>query len=310
MQVVVAEDDRVSRTMIVRTLAKWGYTVHESANGREAWKALQESKAQLLVTDWEMPVMDGVELCRSVREAALPYYVFIILVTSKGQKEEIIEGLRSGADDFLAKPFDRDELQVRLRVAERIVALESQLREARARLEVMASMDDLTGVANRRAVLKRLQEEIARSRREHTDLSVLMADIDHFKRLNDTWGHAAGDHVLKEVVERFVREGREYDVVGRVGGEEFLMILPRTSLEHAAERAERMRARVARDAVVLEDGTEVSVRVSLGVACVPAGRIVSVEALLATADRALYRAKECGRDRVEIGVEDAAQRAA
>ena len=299
MQIVVAEDDRVSRTMISRTLEKWGYSVHEAADGRDAWEMLQETKSQLLVTDWEMPVMDGLELCRRVRAAPLPYYVYIILATSKGLKEDTIEGRRSGADDFLAKPFEREELQVRLRVAERIITLESQLREARSRLEIMASIDDLTGVANRRAVLKRLHEELSRAARDHTDLSVVMADIDHFKNLNDTWGHAAGDHVLKEIVARFVQEGREYDVVGRVGGEEFVVILPQTSLAQAEHRAERLRSGVARKPVILANGTTVDVRVSLGVACAVGGNAPNTDVLLAGADRALYRAKDQGRNRVE-----------
>lgn len=286
--------------MLTGILDRAGYSAYAARNGDEAWKLLLETEAQLLITDWTMPGISGVDLCRRVRDAKLPYYVYSIVLTSRTEKQEIVEGLSSGADDYLTKPVSPAELKARVSVGARIVRLEAELREARARLEVMVSTDELTGVANRRALIGRLQEELSQARRTGHDLSVAMIDIDRFKRLNDTYGHAAGDLVLCEVVERILNAKREYDIVGRWGGEEFVAILPELSLEEAVPVAERLRAEVADMPFILADGTTLPVTFSVGLATAPAGRVDSVDALLASADRALYRAKEAGRNRVEL----------
>jgi two-component system chemotaxis response regulator CheY len=312
--VVVAEDDRSYLRRLTGILERSGYTPHAARDGDEAWALLMQTKAQLLVTDWTMPGMSGVELCRKVKSANLPYYVYSIVLTSRREEQEIVEGFNSGADDYLTKPVNSAELKARIQVGARIVRLESKLRDRESvlrdrekelqvlvrRLEVMVSTDDLTGVANRRALLARLTEELAQARRTGHDLSVAMIDIDRFKRLNDTYGHAAGDLVLREIVNRVLGAKREYDIVGRLGGEEFVVILPELALEEAVAVAERLRAQVADAPFVLSSGSRLSATFSVGVASAPAGRAESIDSLLAAADRALYRAKERGRNRVEI----------
>lgn len=305
--VVVAEDDRSYLHRLTGILRRSGYTPHAARNGEEAWQLLMETKAQLLVTDWTMPGMSGVDLCRKVKHTDLPYYVYSIVLTSRREEQEIVEGFSSGADDYLTKPVNSAELKARIKVGARIVHLEQELREAKdeaqvlvKRLEVMVSTDDLTGVSNRRALLARLTEELSQARRTGHDLSVAMIDIDHFKRLNDTHGHAAGDLVLREVVNRVLGAKREYDIVGRLGGEEFVVILPELSLADALPVAERLRAQVADTPFILSNGTHLNATFSVGVACAPQGRIESIDALLAASDRALYRAKEHGRNRVEM----------
>lgn len=301
MAVVVAEDDPVARMMLARILSKWGYEVTDVENGQEAWDALLQTKARLLVTDWTMPVMTGVDLSRKIREGDLPYYVYVVLLTSRDDKSEILEGFHAGADDYLTKPFDRDELRARVRAGERIVTLEAELREARSRLEIMATTDELTGIANRRAALNRLQEALARAARTGTDLNLVMMDLDRFKNLNDTHGHAAGDVVLKEFVARLKPHLREYDVFGRIGGEEFVVVLPDMDLATGKIVAERLRTQVSGTPIQLPDGTEVQVTVSAGICAAPRGKAESVDAFLAAADAALYRAKSAGRDRIETG---------
>jgi diguanylate cyclase (GGDEF)-like protein len=304
MSVVVAEDDPVARMMLARILAKWGYVVTDVENGQEAWDALLATRARLLVTDWTMPVMSGVDLSRKIREGGLPYYVYVVLLTSRDDKSEILEGFQAGADDYLTKPFDRDELQARVRAGERIVTLEADLREARGRLEIMATTDELTGIANRRAALSRLQEALARAARTGTDLNLVMMDLDRFKNLNDTHGHAAGDVVLKEFVARVKPHLREYDVFGRIGGEEFVVVLPDMDLSTGTRVAERLRSEVSGDPIRLPTGADVRITVSAGICAAPRGKAESIDALLAAADAALYRAKAAGRDRVETGTLD------
>jgi diguanylate cyclase (GGDEF)-like protein len=300
-RVVVAEDDRSSRRILTRVLSKWGYEVFEAENGEEGWSRLTESGAPVLITDWQMPGMTGLELVERLRSGFLPYYVYTILLTSKGDTEEVVQGFQSGVDDYLTKPFKWEELRARLRAGQRIVTLESALREARVRLEIMASTDELTGVANRRAVLRRLAEMTAMSSRSKHDVSVAMIDIDKFKRLNDTFGHAAGDYVLRETVRRLAVAKREYDIIGRIGGEEFVVLLPETGLEDAKAVAERLRAGVADNEFLVNGKQPVNVTISCGVSSAANGQCDSVDSLLALADAALYRAKAAGRNRVESG---------
>jgi diguanylate cyclase (GGDEF)-like protein len=301
LRVVVAEDDPLARTMLTRILSKWGYVVEDVENGQQAWEALERNGARLVITDWAMPFMTGVDLCRRIRTGVLPAYVYTILLTSKDDKEAILEGFSSGADDYLTKPFDRDELRARVRAGERIVTLEAELREARGRLEIMASTDELTGIANRRAALSRLQEALARCARGHEDLVLIALDVDHFKKLNDTYGHAAGDAVLREFVIRVKSQLREYDVLGRIGGEEFLAVLPGVSLEVGTGVAERVRQSVGNTPFHVVPDAEIPVTVSIGVSAASSESVPSVDALMQLADEALYQAKKSGRNQVVVG---------
>src|ERR671924_385299 len=197
VNVLIAEDDMVSRRLLEAMLTRWGYEVAVTRDGVEAWEVLQGADAPpLAILDWMMPGMDGVEVCRKVRQCGQEPYIYLLLLTTMGDKENIIEGLDAGADDYLAKPFDPHELQVRLRTGKRIMTLQAELIEAREALRVQAMHDALTGVWNRRAILEVLAKELARSRREGVPVAAAIADLDYFKRINDTYGHIVGDMVL------------------------------------------------------------------------------------------------------------------
>jgi two-component system cell cycle response regulator len=284
--VLIAEDDVVCRTILQTWLRTWGYRVVVVQDGFKAWEVLQqEDSPELVILDWVMPGIDGIELCRRVRRRQQNAY--ILLVTANDEKQEIVNGLEAGADDYLTKPFDAAELRARLRVGQRILALHQQLR-------FQATHDVLTGVWSRRAALDILSREIQRAARTQTPTAVLMLDLDHFKRINDTRGHLAGDGVLKEVAQRISRAVRIYDVVGRYGGEEFMVVLPGCHNNQAQEAAERIRTVVAGGPILIA-GAEVCITVSIGGSVAGYGAS-STEAVLASADAALYQAKAAGRN--------------
>ena len=295
MRVLVAEDDLTSRGVLRRVLTKWGYEVLTTSNGEEAWAELQrEDPPPLAILDWMMPGLDGVEVCRRVRAQASPSPPYIILLTARGGKEDIVTGLDAGANDYLGKPFDHDELRARVEVGRRFVELNQKLIETQHTLEVQARTDALTGIMNRRAILDRLGQEMVRAEREHACLGVGMIDIDLFKRVNDTFGHAAGDEVLRQVVGRSVVAMRPYDAFGRLGGDEFMAIVPQAGASEAEGVLERIRKAVCASPVE-EDGREIAVAVSIGGAT---SRGESIDAVIRAADDALYRAKSQGQNRV------------
>ena len=250
---------------------------------------------RLAVLDWMMPEMDGVDVCRIIRKAAREPYVYIILLTARGHQTEIVQGLEAGADDYVTKPFDRHELKARLRAGKRILELQEQLVAAREQLRVQANHDSLTGLFNRVAILAVLEKECARSRREGGSIAVMMADLDHFKRVNDTHGHHAGDAVLRETARKMLESVRPYDSVGRYGGEEFVVVVPGCTLTAAVEQAERLRKYVAAEAVGVGD-VRIPNTISIGVAA--AGDAPRPDQLLLAADEALYLAKKEGRNKV------------
>src|SRR5579883_3074258 len=233
MRVLIADDSIVSRHLLDATLRKWGYEVVVACDGVEAWEILQSPDApKLVILDWVMPGLTGPEVCRRVRERAKSpetkseSYTYILLLTSKSLKEDLIEGMESGADDYVTKPFDQHELKARLRAGTRIIDLEQQLVTAREELREQATRDFLTRIWNRSSILDILQRELARGGREHRPVGVILADLDHFKAVNDTYGHFAGDAVLLEFARRVQASMRQYDSIGRYGGEEFLIVLP------------------------------------------------------------------------------------
>ena len=235
----------------------------------------------------------------NVRQRGQEPYIYLLLLTTKGRKENIIEGLDAGADDYLTKPFDPQELQVRLRTGMRIVKLQAEIIEAREALRVQATHDALTGVWNRRAILEMLGTELVRSSRDDLPVAVAMADLDHFKRINDTYGHIAGDAVLREAVSRMRALLRPYDAMGRYGGEEFLVVLPGCTAQDAFRLAERLRIGISQEPMVIPGGT-IEVTSSLGVAANDMTAALDATALIQAADTALYRAKAGGRNRVEV----------
>jgi len=296
-EVLIADDDPVSRRLLQVSLGRAGYQVSAAADGAEALRVLnQPNSPRLVILDWLMPAVDGVEVCRAVRASAREPYQYIILLTAKGHQTEIIEGLEAGADDYVTKPFDMQELKARLRAGRRILELQEQLVTAREQLRIQATHDSLTGLLNRMAILEALDREATRCRREKKPVGIIMADIDHFKSINDTYGHQAGDAVLQETARRMLSSLRAYDSVGRYG-EEFLIVVPGSDLAPAAELAERLRQGVSGQPVSVEGGV-VSITMSLGVA-VSGDACSRLERLLHDADDALYAAKEAGRNRVE-----------
>ncbi|MCS6925184.1 MAG: diguanylate cyclase [Candidatus Binatia bacterium] len=298
MRLLFAEDDRVSRRRLAAVLRKWGYEVIEVQDGNQAWEVLLTAAApQLAILDWMMPGMDGPEVCRRVRQLRREPYIYVLLLTAKAQKEDVVAGLESGADDYLTKPVDIHELQVRLRAGRRILELQEKLIVMREELRMQATRDALTGLWNRAAIFDLLRRETARAQRGEIPLSIAMADVDHFKRVNDVYGHLIGDIVLQEVARRVQAALRPYDEVGRYGGEELLLIFPQCNAQQAVHVAERLRRRVAATPIVTPEG-EIVVTLSVGVA--PYGGGADAQMLLRAADEALYRAKQQGRNCVVL----------
>ena len=296
MKVLVADDDPVSRALLEARLKVWRYEVVLTHDGLEAWHALQQPDApRLAILDWMMPGMDGLEVCRQLRARAGEPYTYVLLLTSKDAKEDLIEGLHAGADEYLTKPFNAPELDARLRAGRRIVELQSELIAAREALREQATYDSLTRLLNRSAVLEALRRDLIRSRREHGCLAVSMADLDHFKDVNDQFGHAAGDAVLVEVSRRMVSVMRPYDTVGRYGGEEFVLVVPGCNESGALTMMERVRDCIAREPIQLLEGS-VSVTMSFGVCSTRSDAPANLDDILRVADGALYEAKKAGRN--------------
>jgi two-component system cell cycle response regulator len=291
MKVLVADDSPISRHLLQVSLCSSGYETHMVADGAEALRVLeQEESPRLVILDWMMPHMDGVEVCRAIKQRIAEHYVYIILLTAKGHQEEINEGLEAGADDYIIKPFDLQELKARLRVGKRILELHEQL-------VAQATHDSLTSLLNRSAILDVLQRELIRSVRKKTPVTAIMADLDHFKYVNDAHGHLAGDAVLREAARRMSASLRAYDAVGRYGGEEFLIVAPSCNVAGGVELAERLRESVC-GMPIDASGQTIVVTMSFGVAATC--EIKQVTQLLRMADEALYAAKEAGRNRVEV----------
>jgi diguanylate cyclase (GGDEF)-like protein len=289
MRVLIADDDRLSARVLEVNLKKGGYDVTVVPDGSKAWEILKsDDRPQIAILDWMMPVMDGPEVCRQVRRAGGPY-VYILLLTGNTDRDAFVTGLDAGADDYIRKPFDSAELQARLRSATRIVELEEKLRR-------QATLDALTGVLNRGAIMERLEVEMDRSGREGDSLCVAMVDLDHFKQINDTYGHSVGDSVLCEAARRMCSVVRPYDVVGRYGGEEFIVVFSRCDEQTALSIVERIRETISTDPVQA-NSRSISVTASIGVARVL--NSVDADTALREADNALFRAKQQGRNRVE-----------
>lgn len=297
MRILIAEDEPVQRQLLHGLLTKWGHDVEEVNDGQQAWSVLTSpNRPHMAILDWVMPGIDGLRICRELRKDTSREYIFLLVLTSRDRKQDLVEALEAGADDFLTKPFDAQELKARLKTADRILSLQEQLVSANRTLTFQATHDPLTGLFNRGAIVEKLRNELSRCRREKRPLGVVLADLDHFKNVNDTMGHAAGDAVLRGAAQKMQACVRIYDSVGRYGGEEFLILLPGCNPCMTRERAEQVRLMVAEEAQNTPAG-KVSITVSMGVASV-AGESTCEEVLRA-ADAALYEAKRKGRNRVE-----------
>ncbi len=297
--VLIAEDEPVSRRVLESKLRNWGYPFVSVDDGAQAWEILQKPDApELLILDWMLPGIEGLELCRRVRANRGDLYQYVLLLSGKQEKEEIVQGLNAGADDYLTKPFDTHELQARLHTGMRILTLQHELIQAREALRYEATHDDLTGLWSRGATLYLFECELQRAMRSGTSTGVLMIDLDYFKKVNDTHGHLVGDAVLKEAANRVGQALRSYDFVGRYGGEEFLAVLSNCTAEELQHVAERARLAVAEKPIASPSGP-ISVTVSVGGAVT--SRDCHDTSVLATADAALYDAKRQGRNRVVVG---------
>jgi two-component system cell cycle response regulator len=283
-----------------KTLARWGYEVTEAEDGNEALRLLtQKNAAPLAILSGKMNGLRGAELCQRLRAAAAEPYIYVILLMEKSQGDDLLEAFEQGADDYLVKPFDGYELRAKLLVAKRILGLQDRLISMRDELLVQATHDSLTGLWNRKASMDTLARELSRAGRENRRVGLLLADLDHFKQINDTYGHLAGDRVLQTVAMRLKSALRTYDTIGRYGGEEFLIICPGCDEAALLRRGEHLRTALASEPVVTPEGN-IPVSLSLG-AAVSSGSFLQAE-MLKLADEALYRAKRAGRNRVEMAV--------
>ncbi|MSQ47281.1 MAG: diguanylate cyclase [Deltaproteobacteria bacterium] len=297
--VLVVEDDREIRDMVTLMVKSMGYTVVTAVNGKDALIQLRRQPVDIVLLDLMMPEMDGFEFCQQVRAIPTLHDLHIIITSARNALEDKVRGLELGAADYLTKPFSLAELQARIKVGERIVRYQKTLQAQRTQLEHLAREDALTGLANRRRFEERAREELLREGRYQHPLSVLLADLDHFKEINDTYGHSYGDSVLKEVAHTFTRHCRSSDLCARYGGEEFAVLLPETPLPDARLVADRLCTAI-RGLTFAQATTTVHVTVSLGIACFDANNPQSLEEFMEQADQALYAAKRNGRNRVEV----------
>jgi diguanylate cyclase (GGDEF)-like protein len=298
VRILVAEDEAVSRRLLETMLFRAGYEVLSTADGNIAASMLTAADGpRLALLDWMMPGTDGPTVCREVRRQREQPYVYMLLLTSKESKDDVIAGLESGADDYLTKPFHAEELKARLRTGQRILSLEDKLVEAREQMRFKATHDALTALWNHGMILDLLQREVSRAQREGNSVAILMCDLDHFKRINDSYGHLVGDELLQETARRLSNSVRPYDAVGRYGGEEFLVLMPGCDAPRARERAEEIRVSVGECPVITAHGP-VTFTLSVGALASGDWGRASAEQLLKEVDGALYRAKEAGRNRV------------
>lgn len=307
MKILVADDDPTSRLIVQMALRSLGHECHAVADGAQAWDAFRWGRPDVVISDWIMPRMSGVELCRKIRAHTPRPYTYFIMVSSQGGVDEILEGMSAGVDDYLLKPLDADDLEARLIAAARVNAVHRQLAEQRSELEQVnhelaaaARCDALTGLGNRRALQEDLEVIEARVSRYGHSYCIALLDVDHFKAYNDQYGHQAGDLVLQSVASEIKDQARGGDTLYRYGGEEFLCIFPEQSLETGTIAVERMRTGIQRLGTPHEDTEPGVLTVSAGLAVLdPDNRSTTAAQVLEEADQALYRAKQLGRNRVE-----------
>ncbi len=298
-EVLVADDSAVYRKLIERTLAEKQYSVLFAKSGGEALDIFATHLPPLVITDWMMPDFSGIELCENIRQHFRESYTYIIILTGMTEKSQVVQGLTAGADDYLTKPFDQEELLARAGVGRRVVELHRQVEAKNRLLEQLALTDALTNLPNRRAIEDWAIRQLSAAARYGFEFWIVVVDLDHFKSINDTYGHEAGDRVLKKVAEILKSHSRKSDICGRVGGEEFLLSLSHASPENAKLVVERIRAELEVTKFSF-DGNTLVVTASFGVACFNGKNARDLDQIISYADAALYSAKRLGRNRIEF----------
>ncbi|MEN6520400.1 MAG: EAL domain-containing protein [Armatimonadota bacterium] len=302
MRVLIAEDDIVSRKLLATLLEKWGYEPVVACDGEQALAVLRrEDTPRLVVLDWMMPYADGIQVCQEIRRHGDIPYIYVILLTAKSSKKDIIDGLDAGADDYVMKPFDAGELKVRLRAGQRILDLQEELLSTKVALHEQATHDPLIGLPNRLLFSDRLNQGLSNARKTGRPLAIMFLDLDRFKLVNDTLGHNTGDLLLKKVAERLTYSLRDVDMIARMGGDEFTMLLSNISSPDDASRIADRILQVLSEPLVLE-GHEMVVSGSIGISIFPADGD-DAETLVKNADTAMYRAKEMGRNNYQFYTE-------
>lgn len=298
MKLLIADDDEASSGLLERLTRKWGYDPIIAADGEAAWKVLQQQNPpRILLIDWEMPRLNGLELCQRIRLNSDSNPAYIIMLTARTETADIVSALDTGANEYITKPFNLIELQARIQVGKRMLDLQQELNQAKELLAFRANHDVLTGLLNRRAIMDALNKEIPRSFRQHQPLCIALTDVDYFKQVNDSYGHLAGDHILCEIAQRISSQLRPYDLVGRYGGEEFLLLF-NSSREGANIVFERIRAAIANTSFNYQQHT-LNITISSGFTIFnpSADERKSME-LIDAADKALYKSKRSGRNNV------------
>jgi len=304
MKILVAEDSPVYQRLISGYLTRWEFDFELAKDGNAAWKRLKELEGPVLaLLDWGLPGIEGIEVCRNIRNCGVKErYIYTVLLTGKTDKKDLVEAMNAGADDYLVKPFDALELRARLLAGKRILDLHQELISAQDSLRFAATHDFLTRLWNRSEIVSFLGRELSRASREKKPVGIILVDVDHFKAVNDSFGHSSGDLALQEVARRLRSQLRDYDGIGRYGGEEFLLVLPGCSLSGTLGRAEQIRHFVSKEPVVFE-ATKCTITVSMGVT-VATGKQIDPATLLRDADVALYRAKDNGRNCVQPSLDE------
>ena len=299
IKVLVADDSAVSRKLVEHALSEKQYSLVFAKTGRETLDLFAEHHPALVIVDWIMPDLTGLEICQHIRSRAQASYTYIILLTGKSEKESVVEGLAAGADDYLTKPFHHEELIGRVGVGLRIIGLQRQIEAKNLLLKELALTDALTSLPNRRAIEDWAARQLSGAARYGFSFWVALADLDHFKMVNDTYGHDAGDNVLKTFSEILKRNSRKSDICGRIGGEEFLLVLTHTTEENAKRVVDRVRAELEATHFNF-DGNTLNVTASFGLAGFVGTRAPDFNRLVTQADAALYSAKRQGRNRLEL----------
>ena len=299
LPVLVVDDSRVARKIVEHTLSEEHYDIHLAGTGREAVEIFAKHHPALVITDWLMPDLSGIELCQHIRAESKSGYTYIILLTGATKKSDVVEGLQAGADDYLTKPFHPDELLARVAVGRRMIELHREVEAKNRLLEQLVLTDSLTNLPNRRAIEEWAPRQLSGALRHGFPIWTVMADLDHFKSINDNFGHDSGDTVLRKFGEILKTHTRKSDMCARIGGEEFLLVISYSDPEGVMLAVERIRENIATEKFVF-GGRECAVTASFGVAAPREGEFPDFNTLMIRADEALYAAKRGGRNRVEM----------